>query len=295
MRNVHFKSGQKRFFEGWYLKHENGRENAAFIPGVSFDENGRGSAFIMTASADGASETLFDAGNFYAERNRFYIKIGDNEFSEDGVKINLRTPGISCAGELRYGAFTPLKKDVMGPLRLFRTECSHGIISLRHAVSGSLVLNGREISFDGGAGYIETDRGRSFPDKYAWVHIRDGGNVVVASAARVPFFGVKFRGHFAVVYENGAEHRFATYNGSKIVKLTERETVFKKGKDTLKIFLDGGRGQTYAALPLSAPDNGRMSRKITERLARPARAELYKNSELVLSCSSDFASSEFCF
>lgn len=65
--------------------------------------------------------------------------------------------------------FTPLRSDIMGPFRFLPgMECSHGVISMGHSLEGKLDLNGKRIDFSGGTGYVETDRGRSFPSAYLW-------------------------------------------------------------------------------------------------------------------------------
>ena len=57
----------------------------------------------------------------------------------------------------------------MGPFRFLPgMECSHGVISMGHALEGTLTLNGAVLDFAGGTGYVETDRGRSFPSAYLW-------------------------------------------------------------------------------------------------------------------------------
>ena len=55
-------------------------------------------------------------------------------------------------------------------------ECSHGVISMTHALEGALSINGRTLDFTGGTGYIETDRGRSFPHAYLWAQCAWGSH-----------------------------------------------------------------------------------------------------------------------
>ena len=77
----------------------------------------------------------------------------------------------------------------MGPFKYFPMECRHGIISMRHTLEGRLKLNGKEIDFTNGLGYIEKDSGRSFPSSYVWVQANDFDEPcsIMASVADIPF------------------------------------------------------------------------------------------------------------
>ena len=178
----------------------------------------------------------------------------------------------------------------MGPFCLVpKMECNHGILSLVHKLSGSLNINGEEINFDDGYGYIEKDWGRSFPKTYTWLHFKeDGGeNTVVVSTADIPFLIRTFKGLIAVVYENGKEYRLATYNGGRIIKCNNNEIVIKKRKYLLKIFVSDCVGQ-----PLKAPVLGDMARIIKEKLTCAMKVEFYKGKKCIFKRESNRASFE---
>ena len=60
----------------------------------------------------------------------------------------------------------------MGPFRFIAgMECSHGVISMMHSLEGTIEINGEIVDFSGGTGYIETDRGRSFPSAYSGLSV----------------------------------------------------------------------------------------------------------------------------
>ena len=81
--------------------------------------------------------------------------------------LQIERDELSLHGTVRCGPFTPLRSDIMGPFRFLPTmECAHGILSMAHPLEDSVTLNGKTLDFSGGVGYIETDRGRSFPDCY---------------------------------------------------------------------------------------------------------------------------------
>jgi len=168
--------GKKRnYFEGWYFKVVSADENKAFaiIPGIAMDTNGNGHAFIQVL--DGKKKTAvyhrFDATDFNPFEKQFKISIRQNSFSESAIRLDL--PDIK--GELRFAGNVPWPKPwyspgIMGPYAFVPfMECYHGIVSMDHRITGTLLLNDKEINFDNGRGYIEKDWGRSFRSAYFWM------------------------------------------------------------------------------------------------------------------------------
>ena len=47
-------------------------------------------------------------------------------------------------------------------------ECYHGVLSFDHTIAGSLAVDGQELDFTGGHGYIEKDWGQAFPKAWIW-------------------------------------------------------------------------------------------------------------------------------
>ncbi|MCA5964668.1 hypothetical protein LC724_36470 [Blautia sp. RD014234] len=75
---------------------------------------------------------------------------------------------------------------------------------MHHSLRGGLTVNGRKISMTGGRGYIETDKGRSFPKSYLWTQCGYGErSSVMLSVADIPFWAFIFRG-VSVWYTAGA-------------------------------------------------------------------------------------------
>jgi hypothetical protein len=111
----------------------------------------------------------------------------------------------------------------MGPFRFAPfMECYHGVLSLDHAVNGSLELAGAHLEFDGGRGYTEKDWGRSFPSAWVWAQSNDFGTPgisLTASIARIPWLGSSFIGSIVGLQTQGRLYRFATYTGARVVSL----------------------------------------------------------------------------
>jgi hypothetical protein len=107
-------------------------------------------------------------------------------------------------------------------------ETYHGILSMDHAVEGSIAVDGRELRLNGGRGYVEKDWGRSFPSSWVWaqsnVFSRPGVSVTV-SIAKVPWMTGAFTGHIVGLLLDGTLHRFTTYTGAHLVAMeTGRNT-----------------------------------------------------------------------
>lgn len=269
MKNNHGKYKKQSYFEGWYFKHTNEEELLAFIPGINIDETGSRKAFIQVISSEGSYQVNYNYHDSYISEDCLFVRIGGNEFSKQGLKINIsnQESGLpfQCYGKLHYTHLTPPKSDIMGPFRFVPfMECNHGIISMRHRVIGTIYLNGKAFSFHDNMGYIEKDWGASFPEKYFWLQCNDfktdKASIMIA-VAEIPFLGSKFTGCICSVYLREKEYRLATWNGVKIRKLTKNEIIIKQGDYLLEINLEPSTGHS-----LLAPDMGIMSRMIKETI-----------------------------
>jgi hypothetical protein len=91
----------------------------------------------------------------------------------------------------------------MGPFRFVPLmECRHSVLSMSHSLSGSLRLNGKSVCFNGGVGYIEGDRGHSFPRRYIWTQCNwreESPCSLMLSAADIPFAAGTSAGIIGVV------------------------------------------------------------------------------------------------
>ncbi|MCL2545254.1 MAG: stress response protein nst1 [Clostridia bacterium] len=272
-------------FEGWYFKHQSAADTVALIPGRAKD-----TAFVQVIT-DGASYNVpYDLSLYRRESGA--VRVGRSSFSLRRAQIDIRGKGILLSGEVAYHHITSPRGDIMGPFRLLPMECRHGLCSLHHELSGSLILNGREIDFTGGAGYIERDSGRSFPRRYAWVQSTDfpATCCVTLAVAEVPLAGFRFQGVVCAVWYGGAEYRLATYSGAKAVVCTRRHIVLQQGRRRLEV----GIPEPCTPLPLLAPANGGMARTIHESPSCPARFRFFDKGRLLFDMESPRASVEFC-
>lgn len=263
----------KEFFDGYYYKHQKGDNTIAFIPGISSD-----SKFIQVITNDKSYHVPFKDN------------LGGNIFSKEGIKVNINYKDLSIKGNIKYSNLTPIKYDIMGFFKYFPMECSHGVISVHHTLDGSLTLNGKEIDFTNGVGYIEKDSGTSFPKSYLWVQCNDFKPKcsIMVSIADIPFYGLNFKGCICIVHYLGKEYRLATYLGVKIVGYNDHRLILKQGNYRLDVNIIKREGHS-----LYAPNVGKMSRTIHETPACKANFKFYIKNKLLFNLNSDNASFEF--
>lgn len=275
-------------FEGWYLKQQNDEETVAFIPAYHADESGRIAVSLQIVTGARAYQLDYLDWQLRLERTPLRIWLGNNVFSLTGCHIDCMAEGVSIRGDLSYGARTALPGDIMGPFRLLPgMECRHSLFSLSHSVEGELSIGGRTLTFRAGRGYIEGDRGRSFPRRYLWTQCSFQEDCVMVSVAEIPYCGLHFRGCVAAVLYRGEQYLFATYRGVRLRTVGEREVWITQGKLSLRATLERA-----APTPLRAPVRGRMERIIQESAVCRARYRMEVGGQVLFDITSDQASFE---
>ncbi|MFL2105130.1 tocopherol cyclase family protein [Desemzia sp. FAM 23991] len=273
---------KKHYFEGWYFKQVTKDENEliSFIPGISLNDNDK-HCFVQYISVTKDKENhpliktdyfRYPLDQFISRDKPFQVQIGPNTFSEDKVSVLLKKEGLTIKGSFRLAHLYPIKKStlnptIMGPFSYVPfMECYHGVISMKHHLSGYVKINHRLIDFTEGTGYIEKDWGTSFPKQYLWLQSNTFTNTETSlffSVADIPFMKAVFEGFICNLLVHQREYRFATYNRSKmsIEQLTSQK---------IKIVLENTHARlTISAQPsqfgeLIAPKKGSMSLPIKE-------------------------------
>lgn len=200
----------------------------------------------------------------------------------------MHTPSLTAEGALRFGSPARLRYDIMGLFRFVPfLECRHRVFRMSHPVDGKVTLNGREYDFSGGEGYIEGDRGVSFPKWYGWTQCGFPGGALMLSVAEIPFGPLRFTGTIGVVMLRGREYRLATYLGARVARVTKEEICVEQGNLRLTAKL-----REPPSCGLLVPKNGEMTRIIRENVACRAHYQFLKDGETILSFETDAASFE---
>jgi tocopherol cyclase len=185
-------------------------------------------------------------------------------------------------GQLRFGPWAPwpvtrFSPGIMGWYRFVPgMETYHGVLSMDHAVSGSLEIDGDAFDCDGGRGYVEKDWGRSFPSSWIWAqsnHFGRTGISLMLSVAKIPWMTGSFVGTIAGLLLDGDLHRFATYTGARLTCIdtgaNEAHVTLADGREDLEVHLQG-----CTALALKAPVLGSMEGRDAESLGGTAEVTL---------------------
>lgn len=250
----------KNYFKGWYFKCCSSRNNIAFIPAFHRKDNIE-TASLQVITDNEAFRIPFDSLQYH--ENPLAVKIGKNLFSEKGIRLNIKDHRITAAGELRFSRIFPISYDIMGPFRFVPfMECRHSVYSMTHRIDGEITVNGQQYIFRGGKGYIEGDRGSSFPEKYIWTQCHFTNGSLMLSVAEIPLFGARFNGIIGVVVINGKEYRIATYLGAVVSRAGEDFVSVKQGNYRLTAKL-----LEKNPCALAAPEHGLMSRTIRESVS----------------------------
>ncbi|WP_051258517.1 tocopherol cyclase family protein [Atopococcus tabaci] len=176
---------KKHYFEGWYYKQVTADEQTAisFIPAVSLIDGDKHSfiqyIFVQTTETGEKSAhtgyVRYPIDQFHYQQEPFVMQIGESVFSEQLVSVQLHDEKMTISGKLGLGDFHPIQTSLLQPSIMGfvgyipRMECYHGVISMTHTLQGSLSIDGQEVDFTGGKGYLEKDWGTSFPQKYIWL------------------------------------------------------------------------------------------------------------------------------
>lgn len=289
----HGTQNSRPYFEGWYFKLAHPEHPLAVIPGVFRGLDSAGDmSFVQVLYGPGNASVFipFPFSAFSSDENRFDVAVGENRFSMDGMRLRLEKDGFSLRGEAAFSRHRFPKGTAMGPFAyLPKMQCSHGVLSLGHAVDGTLFLSGTKLDAQGSCGYIEKDWGSAFPPSWMWLQGNSPGQngedvAFTCSVARVPYGPFRFTGHVAVLSVGDRQYRMATYNGSRIARLRadghSAGLVLRRGALTLSV---AARSQSFGTL--AAPTRTGMDRTIGESLDAALELTLIKGGRTLLSAT----------
>lgn len=268
---------RKNYFEGWYFKivSADGRHTWAFIPGISYGKGGSHS-FIQAINGMTGDTWYFkyELSDFNFSENSFDTRVSGSRFSNTGFSININNDGSRFEGDFKFVDVTRFpvtvtRPGIMGWYRYVPfMECYHGVVSLDHKLEGILNINGENIDFSGGKGYIEKDWGSSMPKAWIWMqtnHFDVDRTSFMLSIARIPWLGSAFTGFLGFMLHEGKLYPFATYTGARLANLqTSAEWVEVEihSKDFSIIV----KGKNKSSGALKAPVAGDMERVIHESI-----------------------------
>ncbi len=278
--------GNIGYFKGWYFKCSAKNKTIAFIPAYHYSNNKK-SASLQIITDDRAINIPFDTLEY--REKPLYVKIGNCIFSHEGIILDFIGAGLKLKGKICFDQSSPIRYDIMGPFKYIPfMQCQHSVYSMWHKINGEIIVNDQVYKFENGIGYIEGDRGRSFPKNYIWTQCCFENNSLMLSVADIPFLGIHFTGIICVALLDGKEYRIATYLGAKIKQISENTVTVKQGNLELTAKLLNKNAQ-----PLAAPTNGNMCRTIHESASCEAYYRFSQKDRVLCEFTTDKASFEF--
>ena len=224
---------KKDYFEGWYFKSVSKDEKIAYaiIAGVSISKKiDKSHAFIMLM--DARKQVLhyfkYPISSFWANKDRFEIKIGNSFFSLYKIFLDIDDGQTTIKAQMEFENIVswPVKWFSPGVMGIYAfipfLECYHGVLSFNHTINGYVEINNEKRDFTGGKGYTEKDWGSSMPSSWIWMqtnHFDENGISLFGSIAKIPWLGSYFTGYIFGLFYKEKLYKFTTYNGAKIEKL----------------------------------------------------------------------------
>ena len=226
----------------------------------------------------------YEKSLFSYSKKEFNVSIADNHFSSEGLELNIKKDNQDIRGKLKFGKLVawPVKLFSPGAMNWYRfvpfMECFHGVLGFDHALDGKLTINGKEIDFTGGRGYIEKDYGRSFPSYYLWGqsnHFEEENISLMVSFAKIPWFGSYFDGFIIGFMLKDKLYKFATYTGAKITKLRllDKKIIIHVKDKRYKLEIEAEKSQ---GVHLPSPVEGSMTGRILESIDAKIHVKLSK-------------------
>jgi tocopherol cyclase len=278
---------KKNYFEGWYYKFVSADQSRAIaiIPGIALYDKSDRHAFIQII--DGINQhsyyKYFDLADFRYVKEKLDVSIGNNRFTDHSIELDLE----EIKGEINFPQINPLAQSLFNPgimgwysFTPFM-QCYHGEVSLYHQLHGHTKGALGNIDWNNGIGYIEKDWGTSFPLCWIWTHTNNFDSKepasLMASVAHIPWMGNFFIGFIVLLWINGKEYRFATYNHSRMKCSIGEDDVkmsFRKKEFQLDI-----RAIHGPSAPLRSPIQGRMEGKVNESLQARLEVRLTQSQQ----------------
>ncbi len=274
------------FFKGYYFKCSTKEETIALIPAI----HGTGRKKEASLQIITENEVInIPVQNMVFHKKSVKVKAGKSLFSLKGIRLDINTDEVKAEGVIRFSDIRKIKYDIMGPFRFLPLmQCRHSIFSMDHQVNGKIEINGKKYLFSDGHGYIEGDKGCSFPREYAWTQCHHEDISLTLAVADIPLAGLHFTGVIGIIHSSGQEYRLATYLGAKASYIGNQTIIIQQGRYRFMAHLLEKKGQS-----LYAPQKGKMERTIQESARCTARYRFEENDRKIFDFSSEMASFEY--
>ena len=221
---------KSNFFEGWYFKlvDASTQQVFVFIPGIhlgKIKEHSHSFIQVLKGKEVNYNYLRFPPDEFITSKHNFQVSIQDNDFSLERITINIAKADLRIRGTVNFKNIlkwpdTLLNPGSMGFYNFIpNMQCYSQVCVMDMDLEGYLNIDGKEIDFNQGKGYIEKNWGKAFP--YSWIWIQSNSfsqdkTSLSCSLAHIPFSFFSFRGFLIGLYVDGTFYSFTTINRSQI-------------------------------------------------------------------------------
>lgn len=91
-------SSRLPYFEGWYLKQQNGRDTVALIPAIHIDRRGGCSASLQVITNEGSYAVKYPIRQFSVQKRPAVLRLGNNIFPSGAVTCFVKPLNLISKG-----------------------------------------------------------------------------------------------------------------------------------------------------------------------------------------------------
>lgn len=223
---------KQSYFEQWYFREQAADCTCTFTIRINYDEEGQMQGILDVELPDGNRRLCYAHPVNMNLKESLFLVLEKNVFTESCIHLDIDEPGLSIKGDIYV-------EREYGQCR--RIGIKRKIWALEQELSGVLLVNGREISFAGGKGYLEERCGLT--------------SVLAADSLYTQcnwFGGRPFRivcgstnqSCFAVIDQDGYPIRFAAWKGAKLEYASKDGFRMRQRKYILEGWRAEGNGAT---------------------------------------------------
>lgn len=254
------------------------RQVFAFIPGLSLARQPDNShSFIQVV--DGSQASLrylrYPVESFQSERRLFAIEVGGSSFSLSRMCLRVSGQQMNASGTVEFHNVKRWPDSLLNPGSmgfynyLPRMQCYSQVCAMDMDLVGELVVDGHQIDFTGGRGYVEKNWGRAFPISWVWLqsnHFAGQRASLSCSLGHIPFLTGSFRGFLVGLLAEDRFYEFTSINRTRArVERRGSDISIEFWNDMHRLSIDAVTDPGQFVL-LQGPRNGRMEPLVQENL-----------------------------
>jgi len=254
------------YFEGWFQKVYSPQLNTTFIViyGFATGDERKEIGFIQLCVPNQKIILLtFDKNEVVCHKKKHHVRFGNHVLSEKEIKI--QTDEILIDLVISHKQERNKVKNSMGNFYLVpNLPCYHAIVNDNQLINGTIQFQNEHYHLMNASGYLEKNWGKSFPEKYIWLHAFDPGNFenqLLFSKADIRWSGNTFTKHLGFIRINGEYFDLRKLKNCKITisKPDPTNQLIVIRSTTLDIELNVNFNKKVV---FKGPENGQLNRPI---------------------------------